>query len=160
MKITRVYLDTSTIGGCFDDEFALWSQALMEDFSGGVFLPVVSDLLAAEIRSAPSAVQELYLAIRKGAHEFVETTLEVEELQSAYASRGILGARWHANMMHVALASVAGADVLASWNFKHIVRFDKIRQFNAVNLELGYRQIAIHSPREVSSYERDEDQRR
>ena len=34
----------------------------------------------------------------------------------------------------------------------HVVHFDKIRQFNAVNLEKGYRTISIYSPREVTTY--------
>ena len=49
------------------------------------------------------------------------------------------------------LATVADADVVASWNFRHIVRFDKIRLFDAVNLEAGYKPLAIHSPREIAS---------
>jgi hypothetical protein len=61
-------------------------------------------------------------------------------------------------MLHIALATVADADVLVSWNFKHIVRFDQIRLFNAANLEQGYKPLSIHSPREVTSYERDSDQ--
>jgi len=47
----------------------------------------------------------------------------------------------------------ANVDVLVSWNFRHIVHFDKIRLFNAVNLELGYKQLQIFSPREVASHE-------
>jgi hypothetical protein len=47
---------------------------------------------------------------------------------------------------------VADVDVLVGWNFKHIVRLDKILVFNGVNLELGYKQLQIYSPREVSSY--------
>ncbi len=47
-------------------------------------------------------------------------------------------------------ATVAEVDLLVTWNFLHIVRFDKIRLFSAVNLELGYRALAIYSPREVS----------
>ena len=54
-------------------------------------------------------------------------------------------------MLHIALATVADADIVVSWNFRHIVRFDKIRQFNAVNLEAGFKVIAIHSPREVAT---------
>ena len=56
-------------------------------------------------------------------------------------------------MLHIALATVADADLLVSWNFKHIVRFDMIRLFQAVNLEQGYKSLAIHSPREVTTYE-------
>ncbi len=35
-------------------------------------------------------------------------------------------------------------DILVSWNFRHIVRYDKIRQFNAVNLEQGYHTLDIY----------------
>ena len=56
-------------------------------------------------------------------------------------------------MMHIALSTAADVDVLVSWNFKHIVHYDKIRQFNAVNLRLGYKSLQIFSPREVANYE-------
>ena len=39
-----------------------------------------------------------------------------------------------------------------SWNFKHIVRLEKIRLFDAVNVESGYRALSILSPREVTTY--------
>jgi len=52
-------------------------------------------------------------------------------------------------------APVAEVDVLVSWNFQHIVRLDKIQQFNGINLELGYKPLAIYSPREVTTYERE-----
>jgi len=51
------------------------------------------------------------------------------------------------------LATIAEVDLLVSWNFRHIVRYDKIRLFTAVNLELGYKPLAIYSPREVASDE-------
>jgi hypothetical protein len=46
-------------------------------------------------------------------------------------------------------ASVADCDIIVSWNFRHIVHFDKIRGYNAVNIREGYGVIAIHSPKEV-----------
>jgi len=30
MKILRIYVDTSVVGGCFDPEFAPWSNGLIE----------------------------------------------------------------------------------------------------------------------------------
>ena len=72
MKIQRVYIDTSVIGGCFDGEFAPWSNSLMKDF-------------------------------------------RID-------------------------------------NFKHIVHFEKIRKFNAVNREYSYKPIEIRTPREVTNY--------
>ena len=52
--------------------------------------------------------------------------------------------------MHIALATVNNINMLVSWNFKHIVHFDKIRKFNSVNSEYGYKQYEIYSPREVT----------
>ncbi len=60
-------------------------------------------------------------------------------------------------MLHIALATVADADIVVSWNFRHIVRFDKIRAFNAVNMEAGYKALAIHSSREVATHESETD---
>ena len=52
--------------------------------------------------------------------------------------------------------TVAAVDVLVSWNFRHIVRLDRIRLFNEVNTALGRGALAIYSPREVTSYGRNE----
>ena len=57
---------------------------------------------------------------------------------------------------HVAAATVAQADLIVSWNFRHIVHLDKIRFYNAVNAMERYRSIEIRSPLEVIDYE-DED---
>jgi hypothetical protein len=60
MKTLRIYLDTSVLGGCFDAEFDVWSNGLMEDFRAGRFIPVLSDLLAAEVSRAPERVRNLH----------------------------------------------------------------------------------------------------
>ena len=79
-------------------------------------------------------------------------TTEALALLAAYEAKGILGQRFRNDMLHIALASIADVDVLVSWNFRHIVRLDKIRLFGAVNLELGYKPLLIYSPREVATY--------
>jgi len=40
----RIYVDTSVIGGCFDVEFVIWSDALMRDFRAKRLVPVLSDV--------------------------------------------------------------------------------------------------------------------
>ena len=80
-------------------------------------------------------------------------TAEVEELARAYLARKILSERFSDDARHIACATVAEADVLVSWNFKHIVNLQKIRLFNAVNIELGYKPIEIYSPMEVTSHD-------
>lgn len=65
----------------------------------------------------------------------------------------MLGPKYFNDMLHIAIATVASADALASWNFKHIVRLDKIRLFNEINVGEGYPALNIYSPREIASHE-------
>ena len=39
--------------------------------------------------------------------------------------------------------------LVVSWNFKHIVHFEKIVGYESVNLTQGYKPVRIHSPKEV-----------
>lgn len=156
MKKLRIYVDTSVIGGCYDSEFKVWSEALMEDFRHRRYVPVLSDVTSAEVAPAPEFVQALHRELVALPAEVVSVTNETAALVESYTARSVLGARFINDMLHIALATVAEVDVLVSWNFKHIVRLDKIRLFNAVNMEQGYKALAIYSPREVMSYGAEE----
>lgn len=152
MKDQRVYIDTSVIGGCFDEEFAPWSKGLMKDVRLGNFQAVTSEVVAAEIEPAPEHVRSKYGELKEYGTRVVNVTVEVVELADAYERRQILSANYRDDGLHVAAATVSDVDVLTSWNFQHIVHFEKIRRFNAVNRELGYKSIDIRSPREVTNY--------
>lgn len=151
MPISRIYVDTSVLGGCFDREFEQWSNALVEDFRHARLHPVLSDLLAAEVTNAPEPVRALHAELLALFGLGIQLSTAAIDLAARYASHGILPPKFRNDMLHIALATVANVDVVASWNFRHIVRFDKIRLFNAVNLEAGYKPLAIHSPREIAS---------
>jgi hypothetical protein len=155
MKKLRIYVDTSVIGGCFDPEFQEWSNGLIEDFRKERFRLVLSDVTAAEVSGAPGPVQRLYEELTSIA-EVLPVTEQAVEVLAAYESHGILGPRFRNDMLHIALATAASVDVLVSWNFRHIVRLDKIQQFNGVNLELGHKAVAIYSPREVTTYGKED----
>jgi hypothetical protein len=156
MKLQRVYLDTSVLGGCFDPEFAVWSNGLMQDFRSRLFKPLLSQVTATELQDAPERVQTVYAELLLLGAELVEVSESALELADAYQAHGILTPKFYDDGLHIAVATVGAADVLASWNFKHIVHFDKIRMFNAVNLEYGYKPLQIFSPREVTTYGRTE----
>ncbi len=84
MKVQHVYVDTSVFGGCFDEEFAPWSDGLMKDFRLGNFEAVTSDVVAAEVEPAPEEVQLKYAELKKYGALVVEVTSEVLELADAY----------------------------------------------------------------------------
>lgn len=87
MKAPRIYIDTSVVGGCLDEEFSAESNALFREARAG---------------------------------------------------------------------NLARADAIASWNFRHIVRLDKIRAYNAVNLLHGYGILTILSPKEVVGHDEED----
>ena len=65
---------------------------------------------------------------------------------------GILGSRWLDDALHVAIATVSQCDMIVSWNFKHIVHYNKIPLYNAFKTLQGYKEILIYSPLEVIGY--------
>lgn len=79
----------------------------------------------------------------------MDLTSEVIELRDAYIAAGIVDVRSLGDATHVAAATVARADAIVSWNFRHIVRLDKIKRYNQVNLQNGYGILSIVSPWEV-----------
>ena len=160
MKKLRIYVDTSVLGGCFDPEFSAWSNGLLHDFRRGRFRAVLSDVIAAEVEAAPEKVRGILAELLVQGAEMASASAEAMSLLASYESHQILRSRFRNDMLHIALATVAEVDVLVSWNFRHIVRLDKIRLFNAVNVEQGYRALTIYSPREVTTHEQDEDDSR
>ena len=149
MKVPRIYPDTSIFGGYFDEEFAFKSRLLFEMVHQGRAVLVISDILVNELAPSPPRVRSLLAGLPRQAVELVFADDESEHLRDAYLRAGVVGPGHHRDAHHIALATVAQADILVSWNFKHIVHYDKIRMFNAVNLKEGYPQIDIRSPREV-----------
>lgn len=109
--------------------------------------------VAAEITDAPKAIRDLFSDLLTLKPEILATTPEALALADAYQQHGILTPKFYADGIHIALATIAEVDLLVSWNFKHIVHYDKIRLFAAVNVERGYKPLAIFSPREVASDE-------
>jgi hypothetical protein len=145
----RLYADTSVIGGCFDPEFEEAGLKLFEQIREGRFILVVSETTLEELKQAPQRVRQLLAELPKEAVEQIIVTPEIETLRDAYVSARVTGTSSFYDAEHIACASVADVDVIVSWNFKHIVNFNRIRGYHAVNLFRGYHQIPIHTPAEV-----------
>ncbi len=147
----KVYIDTSVIGGCFDKEFQVWSNALFKEFNQGTKIAVISDVTIQELENAPDFVRELLNGTREEYKEIILADERVISLANAYINEDVVSEAFFNDAMHIALATINKVDVLVSWNFKHIVNFNKIRLYNSVNLKLGYSLIDIRTPREVLS---------
>jgi predicted nucleic acid-binding protein len=150
MHKVRVYVDTSVFGGVNDDEFAEPSRRFLSRLHGGEFVVVVSTELLRELGAAPEAVKKELDTIPDAMLEGISIDPEVESLADAYLAAGVLGKASRSDAIHVAAATVAGVDLIVSWNFKHIVNYDRIRKYNAINVLHGYGVVDIRSPAEVA----------
>lgn len=148
MKILKVYLDTSVIGGCFDEEFKEDSNKLIEEIRLGLKIGVVSEITIEELNKSPNHIKDFY-SLFNNLLERVNTNLEIENLAEEYVKQNIVTRKYLNDAGHIAHATFYNADVLVSWNFKHIVNFNKIIQFNAVNIKNGFKSLQIYSPKEV-----------
>jgi hypothetical protein len=66
-----------------------------------------------------------------------------------YRDASVVVQKFADDALHVAHATIARADVIVSWNFKHLVNPAKIRSFNGINMANGYGMIVILSPEDV-----------
>lgn len=148
----RIYIDTSIVGGYFDEEFKEDTVQLFERFENDEIIFVVSDLLDLELLNAPQRVKELLLNYPAEKFQRIELTEEAIILANTYVNENVVGKTSITDCRHIALATINKVDVLASWNFKHIVNLDKIKGYNSVNLRLGYTMIEIRSPKDLASY--------
>ena len=149
MKALRVYADTSVFGGYFDAEFASETRRFFDLVRAGRVKLLLSEVVVRELAGAPPRVRELLTSLPHGAVVPVALTNAVIDLRNAYLAAGILDPQWTDDATHVAAATVARADAIVSWNFKHIVRIDKMRAYNQVNLQTGFGLLSIVSPQEV-----------
>lgn len=149
----RIYTDTSVIGGCLDEEFAVESERLFDRFRQGDDVIAISELTMLELEGAPNVVREVLNNVPDAHREDVEFTEAASRLATEYLRAGVVGSTSRIDAQHIATATVHRTDVLVSWNFKHVVNLDRIRGYNSVNLREGYPMLEIRSPQEVLPYD-------
>jgi len=152
MNQQRIYIDTSIIGGFFDKEFEKETKMLFRRLENKEIIFVVSTVLGKELENAPLNVKNLLNNYDENSFERVDLTDEAKELADKYIAENVVGRTSLDDCRHIALATIAKVDILASWNFKHIVNLIRIRGYNAVNLKNGYATLEIRNPKELIDY--------
>jgi hypothetical protein len=149
MKKLRVYLDTSVIGGCFDEGFVEASRALMDLIRLGIYEGMISAVTEEELAGAPERVRNLLDEFDEEQIIRLEESPSVLSLAAAYMDAKVVPVKFEDDASHIAYATVYGADVVVSWNFRHIVNYQRIHAFNAVNVREGYAWMEIRTPKEL-----------
>lgn len=145
----KFYVDTSVWGGYYDKEFSEWTIPFIEQARQGRFSLVLSDVTIEELHNAPEKVKDLPTTIAPQYIDLISITEEQLVLASRYITEGALTAKLYSDAQHIAVATILKVDSLVSWNFRHMVNFFRIKQYNAINLKFGYQIIDIRTPKEV-----------
>lgn len=148
----RIYLDTSVFGGYFEPEFELWTKILFDKIQQSDYKVIYSRLTDIKLAPAPEKVRNLATSLPEIALEFIDISDQAIELAECYINGNVVGKTSRADCIHIALATLHNADILVSWNFKHIVNINKIRGYNSVNYKLGHKILETRTPREILEY--------
>jgi len=152
MKKISIYIDTSVIGGYFDQEFESETRELFEKVRNNEYYLILSDITERELLGAPEHVKMLIKNLGLS-YEIVETSTEVNMLAEEYLHEKVVGETSKDDCLHIAVATINKVDILVSWNFKHIVNMKRIRGYNAINIKNGYSTLEIRSPKDLIEYE-------
>ena len=149
----RFYFDTSIFGGVFDKEVDELTLQLFERVNLGQIICVYSDLTESELLNAPEKIRDYFKKLPKENLERIIVTDEILRLASKYIDEKVVGQTSFDDCVHIAAATINKADILVSWNFKHIVNLYRIRGYNSVNIRSNYQSLEIRSPKEIIEYE-------
>ncbi len=150
--IQRFYFDTSVFGGVFDKEFDEATLQLFERVKTGNLICVYSDLTESELVDAPENVREYFKSLPKEKLERIIVDDEILSLATKYIQEKVVGPTSFDDCIHIATATINKADILVSWNFKHIVNVYRIRGYNSINIRSNYQSLEIRSPKEILEY--------
>lgn len=115
----------------------------------GAYEVVISEMTVAELERHPDEVRRTEFLNLIRPFTVLPVTPEAEALADEYVARHVFPLVARADAVHVAVATVHGAGILASWNFRHMVRLRTRQLLAAINPLLGYPVLQIVSPLEV-----------
>ncbi len=153
MRKPKVYIETSVFNFVFADDAPDKRDdtlAFFEEIRQGRFAPYTSAYVLEELELAPEPKRgDMYSLITRYDISILTGSGEAEKLARAYVEEGIIPPKYATDARHIAIATVNDLDLIASYNFKHIVKLKTVTMTEVVNLREGYKRIGIFSPTEI-----------
>ncbi len=149
MKV-RVYLDTTVISAA-DDARAPERQAQTLAFLARAdeFELTTSDLTRQELEATPNPERRARLLRRIAPIGCLSISPDMRALAKDYVDHDIIPEAYEDDALHIAAAVLAGQDVLASWNFRHMVNRRRRALVNLLNASRDLPTIEILTPPEL-----------
>ncbi len=156
MKRTKLYIDTSVLGGIFDIEDqkrVSTAKSFLQVANSEMYESYISLLTLEEITNAPTKIKEgLSSIVLESEFTPLEETEDSLELANIYVNEKVFPPRYRNDARHIAISVYYELDFVVSWNYKHMVNIIVKRLVNSINLKMGYKSIEIISPEEVIEY--------
>lgn len=150
MKRLKVYLDTSVVSYLHQEDAPEKMQdtlSLWELFKQGVYEVYVSDIVFREIdRCSEEKLNILLDYLDQIEYHELETDSNTIELAGKFIDFAILKKKSFDDCQHIAVAILAGCDVIISWNFKHIVNVKTVKGVKVITTLEGYKDLLIYPP--------------
>jgi predicted nucleic acid-binding protein len=147
----RVYVDNSVVSGMFDDHMPERVEHMRQFWQAvidGKIRIIASDVMRIELDNAPMHVQDFFGDLPESQIEHVKSTDESDDLATQYISTKVISENHKNDCKHIAIATIANADAVVSWNCEDMVNPNRIPKYNEVNTKHGYQEIKIQTPKE------------
>ena len=126
----RVYLDTSIISYLDQQDMPdrmKETQNMWEILKTEKFQVIISDLVLREIEECNEEKRKILFAYLKEIdYEEYQVNKEAVEIAKLIIDEGILRPKSKDDATHIAVAILANANMILSWNFKHLVNYNTI----------------------------------
>ena len=97
----RIYINTSVVGGVFDEEFSDASRSFFAKVDTNEFTLVASEILRTELALAPERVRTFLDRFSKDQIEEVKDMDEALDLADLYVAEKVVGATSLADCQHI-----------------------------------------------------------
>ncbi len=144
----RIYLDTSILSAINDSrepEKARDTRAFLKQLKEENIY--ISTLVRSELNKITDPKRLIEINDMARSMQLLEITEEAEKCAGFYIKHGLIPRTELADATHLACATINEIQLLASWNYKHIVKWFKTKHLiTGLNILQGYNNIDIVSP--------------
>jgi len=145
----KLYLDTSIPSSYFDNSKPIrqlitqkWFENDATDYDIYISVITIMEIEKLKNQLKKENIKELTINYKM---KILNFNNDAKILGDKYLLQGAIPASEPEDAYHIAIATVNQIDLLASWNFKHIVSINPIKKIHEVNLKNGYNLIEIGS---------------
>ncbi|RKZ93204.1 MAG: hypothetical protein DRR19_01825 [Candidatus Parabeggiatoa sp. nov. 1] len=159
--LNRIYIETSIPSFYFTERSSAeaiarknWTRQWWQEYSSQ-FTLLTSSAVISELRQGKSPATEDRINLLKEL-ELLEITTEIEEITTVYIDKLVMPNDPAGDALHLALASFHKADVLLTWNCRHLANPNKFNHIRVINYQLGLPTPVLTTPMNYFGGESDD----